>query len=94
MPPEPHLAATSNSHSKEEQFSSMFIMFINVISLFHLFLHFLIFDNENVHVEHKVNRVQRKLVTQGCNSYPRLNRSSGPLASLNSKDLSFSLMHV
>lgn len=56
-------------------------MFINVISLFHLCLYFLIFDNENVHVAHKVNRAQRKLVIPGCNFYPRLNRSSGPLAS-------------
>lgn len=69
-------------------------MFINVISLFHLYLRFLIFDNENVHVAHKVNTAQRKLVRQGSNSYPRLNRHSGPLASLNSKHLSFSLMHI
>lgn len=69
-------------------------MFINVISLFHLCLHVLIFDNENVHVAHKVNRAQRKLVIQSCNSYPRLNRSSGPLASLNSEHLPFSLMHI
>lgn len=69
-------------------------MFINVISLFHLCLHFLIFDNENVNVAHKVNRAQIKLVIQGCNSYPRWNRSSGPLASLNSKHSLFSLMHI
>lgn len=50
--------------------------------------------NENVHVANTHNRAQIKLLTQGCNSYPRLNKSSGPLAFLNSRHLSFSLLHI
>lgn len=49
--------------------------------------------NEHVHVAHKThNRAQIKPLIQGCNSYPRQNKSSGPLAFLNSRHLPFSLI--
>jgi len=56
-------------------------MFINIISMFQLWLCFLISDTN-------------KTVNTGLYSYPRLSKNSGPLTFLNSRHLSFSLMHI